>query len=200
MVFNSCSNNVPEIGNAKLAVVFDYESDDSLPKARLSIFVEATSNPRRFDSITVTNNQSEYVWESTDLVLATNNEKNFCGVTNFVMPENEEIPSGTYTVIFHQSDDEKKEIRRTLTYDKTLYETKAVDVPEVMKRAYSAKLLTVYDENKKILYYGTRTSELSDARGIWNNYRDAYEFQESWINVNGTVICNLPIQKVTPGN
>lgn len=199
-VICACSNNVPELGNARLSVVFDYDSNDSLPQARLSVFVEAVSNPRRFDTITVSSNQNEYIWEASDLILAADESKNYCGVTNFVMPANQKIPSGEYTILFRQSDDEEKEIKRILSYDKSLYETKGEDVPQVMKKFYSTRMLTIYDASKKIIYYGPRSAELSDARGIWNNYRDASEFQESWVNQSGTIICNLPMEKVVPGN
>ena len=192
LAISSCSNNVPELGNSRLSVVFDYNSLDELPKARLSIFVESVSNPRRFDTITVSSNQNEYVWQASDLILAADADKTYCGVTNFVMPANQKIPSGEYTIIFRQADDEQTEIKRILSYDKSLYETKGSDVPQVMKKFYSSRMLTIYDES--------RTSELLNARGIWNNYREAAEFQESWINQSGTIICNLPMEKVEPGN
>ena len=198
--FVSCSNNAPQIQNARMTLVFDYSNYQDLPKARLSIFVETTSNPRRFETITVSSDQNEYVWEANDLILATDDTNIYCGVTNLVMPAEEVIPAGQYTILFRQSDDEVNEIKRVLTYDKALYETKAQDLPEIMKKYYGTKMLTIYDENKNILYYGPRSAELSDARGIWNNYREAAEFQESWVNQNGSVICNLPVEKVIPGN
>ena len=199
-LFFSCSNNAPQIQNARFTVVFDYENYESLPEARLSVFVEATSNPRRFDTITVTCDQNEYVWEANDLVLAADESNTYCGITNLVMPSNMQIPSGEYTIVFRQADEEEKEIKRTLTYDKSLYEAKANEVSAIMKKYYGNKMLTVYDEEKKVLYYGPRSSELNDARGIWNVYPQAAEFQESWVNQNGTVICNLPVEKVVPGN
>ena len=183
-----------------MAVVFDYQNESDLPQARLSVFVEATSNPRRFETITVSCDKNEYVWEAMDLVLAADENNTYCGVTNLVMPANEKIPAGEYTIIFKQSDEEQKEIKRTLSYDKSLYDAKAGDVPDLMKKYYGTRMLTVYDENRTVLYYGPRIAELSDARGIWNNFRDAVMFQESWVNQNGTVICNMPEQKVEPGN
>ena len=196
----SCSNNVPQIQNARMSIVFDYNNREDLPKARLSIFVEATSNPRRFETVTVSSDQNEYVWEATDLVLAADETNTYCGITNLVMPANEKIPAGEYTIVFNQSDDEEKEIKRTLSYDKSLYEAKADDVPDIMKKYYGTRMLTIFDDEKRVLYYGPRSAELNDARGIWNNYRDAAQFQESWVNQNGTVICNLPLEKVEPGN
>ena len=199
-IFTACSNTVPDISNARLSIIFDYESYDALPQARMSVFVEANSNPRRFETITVSSNKNEYVWEADDLIFAADDNVKYCGFTNFVLPQNLQIPSGEYTIIFRQSDDEQKEIKRNLNYDKTLYETKVSDVAQVMKKYYSTRMLTIYDNSKKVLYYGPRSADLSDARGIWNNYRDAAEFQESWVNQNGTVICNMPLEKVVPGN
>ena len=200
VIFCSCSNNVPEISNAKLSIIFDYESYDSFPSARLSVFVEAASNPRRFESINVTSEKNELVWESSNIVLAENNEIKYCGLTNLVMPQNETIPSGAYTITFTQSDEEKKEIKTFLNYDKELYNTKGSDASDVMKRYVSSRMLTIYDSENNIIYYGPRTTEFSNARGIWNQYPKATEFQETWINSNGTVICNMPMEKVVPGN
>lgn len=199
-IFTSCSNNAPQIQNARFSVVFDYAESDSLPNARLSIFVEATSNPRRFDTIIISCDQNEYVWEANDLVFAADVNNVYCGITNIVMPADERFPSGEYTITFRQSDDEQKEIKRMLSYDKNIYNTNAKDIPAFMKKYYGTGMLTVYNAEKTILYYGPRSDDLMDARGIWNNFRDATEFQESWVNQNGTVICNLPIEKVTPGN
>ena len=198
--FSACSNNAPQIQNARFSVVFDYENMDDLPKARLSVFVETTSNPRRFDTVTVRCDKNEFVWEANDLVLAEDETNTYCGITNLVMPADEKIPTGEYTIIFKQSDDEQMEIKRTISYDKLLYVTKADGVQGIMRKYYGTKMLTVYDENKTVLYYGPYSEELSDARRIWNNYRDAAEFHESWVNQNGTVICNMPLKKVTPGN
>lgn len=198
--FLSCSNNAPDISNAKLSLVFDYKSREALPQARLSLFVESLSNPRRFDSITVSASQNDFFWEANDLIIAADAENTYCGITNLVMPQNQEFPAGDYTIVFHQADEQEKEIKRYINYDKAIYKTKADDIPALMQKLSATKMLTVYDEEKKILYYGPRTVELRDARGIWNNYRDAREFGESWITPNGNIICNMPVEKVVPGN
>ena len=195
--FISCSNTVPQIHNTSCSVVFDYSNYDELPQARLSIFVETNSNPRRFDSIIVTCDQNEYIWEATDLILAADDKNTYCGTTSLVMPANEQIPCGEYTITFHQSDDEEEIIKRPLTYDKTPYTLKG---KEISKSFSGERMLKIYGSEKEILYYGPRTAELKDARGIWNNYSNAVEFQESWIGQNGTVICNMPLEKVVPGN
>lgn len=199
-LISSCSDNVIQTTDAKLSVVFDYDSYDELPKARLSVFVEAESDPNRMETITVTCNQTEYIWESDELVRAQNNEVKYCGLTNIVMPPEEKIPSGDYNITYIQADNEKKELKALLRYDQAFYETKAADVGLLMQKYLGSRMLTIYGQDKSILYYGPRTSQYSDARGIWNEYRDAVEFQESWVSSAQNVVCNLPLEKVEPGN
>ena len=194
----SCSNNVPQVQNAKLNIIFDYETMDSLPEARIGVFVEATSNPRRFDKIIVTPKGTDYSWEVTELVLADNNAQKYCGAVNLVMPLKEYFPTGEYEIEFIQADEEKSDVKIGLFYDKNLYSVKGTEISGVMNRMSGSKMLKIYDAEKKIIYYGPRTVELRDARNIWNNFRDAAEFQETW--VCGNIICNLPVEKVEPGN
>lgn len=196
----SCTNSVIQTSEAKLSIIFDYDSYEELPNARLSVFVEASSDPNRMETITVTCKQREYIWESDELIRAQNNEVKYCGLTNIVMPPEEKIPTGEYTVTYTQADNEKKEMKATLNYDQTFYQTKADDVGLLMQKYLGSKMLTIYGEEDRILYYGPRSAQYADARGIWNEYRDAKEFQESWISSGGNVVCNLPVEQVVPGN
>ncbi len=196
----SCSNNVVQTSHAQLAIIFDYDSEDSLPKARFSVFVEAVSNPNRLESIVVKADKKEYIWESDQLIRAQTEVVKYCGLSNLVMPVDEKIPSGNYTITYYQADQEKKEMKATLSYNQDFYEAKVKDIPALMNKYMGARMLTIFGEDKQILYYGPRTSQFSDARGIWNEYRDAVEFQETWISSGGNIICNLPVEKVVPGN
>ncbi len=196
----SCTNNVIQTGEAQLSIVFDYDSLDALPKARLTVFVEASSNPARFEYIRVSADKKEYIWESDKLILAQNNEIKYCGLTNLVLPPPEQLPKGLYTVTYIQADQEKKEMKAVLNYESSFYNCKGSEVPKMMEKFMGARMLTVYDEENKIIYYGPRSSQFADARGIWNEYPEAFEFQESWISANSNVVCNLPVEKVLPGN
>ena len=185
---------------ARLSVVFDYEKMDEFPKARLAVFVEAHSNPRRVGTITVAAKGSDFSWEVNDLLFAQNDETKYLGAVNLVMPQDLQFPTGEYNVSFIQMDEEKSDVKVPLFYDKTLYETKGSEASKVMNDAMASRMLKVYGENKKVLYYGPWTREFTNARSIWNVYRDAQEFQETWVSPGGSVICNLPVQKVVPDN
>ena len=197
---SSCSNNAPQLREASLTIIFDYDTEESVPSARLGVFVESVSNPRRFGTITVSAKGSDFIWESNNLVMAENEEQKFLGTVNLVMPQNKQFPVGEYDIEFIQYDEEKSEIKQVLTYDKGFYDSTTKDVPQLMRKLMGSKMLKVFDENNKILYYGVRTPELADARGIWNVYPNAKEFQETWVSASGNVICNLPVVPVTPGN
>ena len=196
----ACSNNAPQVKDARISIIFDYEAMDKLPEARLGIFVEASSNPRRFGTVTVDAKGADFSWSVNDLIIAQNHEQKFCGAVNLVMPKNEQFPMGEYKVQFIQEDEEKTEHKLTLSYDKSLYKLKADDAVQLMDSNRSERMLKVYNADNKVIYYGPRTSELNDSRSIWNHYREASEFQESWISSNGSVIVNLPVEKVSPDN
>ena len=71
----ACSNNAPQLRETNLTVIFDYETKDSLPTARMGVFVEAASNPKRFESLKVWAKGSDFIWEANNLLLAENEEQ-----------------------------------------------------------------------------------------------------------------------------
>ena len=196
----SCTNNAPDLNSARLSVIFDYADMESLPAARLGVFVEAASNPHRFGTITVSTKKSDISWEVNDLLFAQNEDQKYLGAVNLVMPQDLKFPTGEYDITFVQLDEEQVEVKVPLFYDKTLYETKGSEAARVMSRSMASRMLKIFDENKKVIYYGPWTNEFTDARSIWNVYREAREYQETWVSGGGTVICNLPVEKVAPGN
>ena len=195
----ACSNNAPQLRETNLTVIFDYETKDSLPTARMGVFVEAASNPKRFESLKVWAKGSDFIWEANNLLLAENEEQKYLGYVNLVMPQNQEFPTGEYTIEFLQYDEEKSEMKYVLNYDKSFYNAKTEQVASLMNKNMGSRMLKIFDTDKKVIYYGPRTYEFSTARGIWNVYSQAKEFQEIWISGNKSVICNFPIEKVEPG-
>jgi len=202
LFISACSNNAPNLRDLRVSLIFDYENKESLPQARMGIFVEAVSNPRRFGTLTVQSKNKDFVWETNKLLFANNSEQNYLGAVNFVMPQQEEFPLGEYNLSFVQEDEEKKDIKTYFSYDKAFYKAKPQEAVELMKKNMGRRMLKIYGEEKLVLYYGEWTSEFTDARSIWNQYRDAKEFQETWVcsTTGGSIICNFPVEKVSPGN
>ena len=42
-IFISCSQNTPELSTTDYSIVFDYENEEALPTARLTIFASSAS-------------------------------------------------------------------------------------------------------------------------------------------------------------
>lgn len=194
----SCSSHTPNVRNAKVIVVFNYESLEDYPKASFSVFVDSISNPRRFETIDISSTKTEYQWKAENLIYGENDDNLFCGITNLIMPQNENIPQGEYKITYYQADEEKIDVRAYLSYDDTFYKTKGSEVSSIMNNNRGSKRITIFDSENQIMYYGERTPELSSSRKIWNEYNKADKYQESWISANGKVICTMPIEKLKP--
>lgn len=194
----SCSSNVPEIRSASASIIFEYANEDALPTSRFSVFVEAESDPRRFDSMKVESVSKDFEWETDDLDKIDGKNGKYAGYTNFVMPKGEKIPNGRYKVIYVNADEEEVEAEFYLDYNTKYYELKASQVADYMKNHNGINKIALYDENKIMLFFGERTDEYKTTRDIWYKFRDAQEFQDIWTSPNSSVICILPLALVQP--
>lgn len=198
IIFASCSQNLPEIGQANTSVIFEYEDTESLPKARFSVFVDSVSNPRRFASLRVRSEEENYEWEIDDLIMFETSEKTFAGYTNFVMPEGLEIPKGKYSVIFTNADEEEIEKEFYIDYNSDFYELKSTEIPDYMKKRSANNKIAIYDNDSLLIYYGERNKDFKTTRDIWNKYQNAEFFNDIWSMSGNTVICILPQELVKP--
>lgn len=53
LLFVSCQQTLPELTQSNYSVIFDYKDEESLPTSRLSVFVESSSDVRRYNHIQV---------------------------------------------------------------------------------------------------------------------------------------------------
>ena len=196
----SCSQNLPEARFALPSLIFEYEKTDSLPTARLSIFVESTSDVRRYQRITLKSVKNDYVWDTYDIVKFKSAEKMYAGYTNFVMPGEELIPSGEYQVTYENADGEKIDIKTFLNYDSSFYTKKADEIPEFMASKRAINSIIIFNAEKSVLYFGEKKDELSNSRKIWNKYRDAAFYQEVYALADNSVMCVMPVMDVLPDN
>lgn len=194
----SCSSNVPEVKSANTSIIFEYENEDSLPTARFSVFVEAESDPRRFETMKVRSLIKDFEWETDEIAKIDGKNGKYAGYTNFVMPKGEKIPTGRYSVVFVNADEEEVEAEFYLDFNSRFYEMKPGEIADYMKNHNGMNKLALYDENKILIFYGERTDDYKTVRDIWYHYREAQEFQDIWTAQNNSVICILPIELVQP--
>ncbi|MCQ2591558.1 MAG: hypothetical protein MJ188_02135 [Treponema sp.] len=198
VAFLSCTQVVPEVKSATATIIFEYKSLDSLPTARFSVFVESNSDAHRYETMKVTSNSTNYVWELNEVIKIQNSNRMFAGNTNMIVPEGEKIPFGEYHFVYTNADGEKVETNLNFNYDSAFYTTKASEIPAFMKTKFGKKYIAIYDNENKLLFYGERTDNLSDTRKIWNKYKTAHHFNEVWTLQNSSVMCILPTEDVVP--
>lgn len=198
IAFASCSQNLPETGNASSSVIFEYENEESLPQARFSVFVEAISDPHRFASLKIRSEEMGYEWETDELVNIQQDDRTMSGYTNFVMPDGQKIPAGKYTAIYMNADEQEYETEFYIDYNSKIYELKASEIPGFMKKNYGANKISIYDDAQVLIFFGDRTSELRTTRDIWNNFQNAEYFNDIWYASGKSVICILPKELVKP--
>lgn len=196
ILFLSCSQNAPELNAGNYSVIFDYPDENCYPNSRLSIFVEAESDIRRFDKIQIKSLETEYVWVIDDIAKVEFNNQQWAGVTNLVVPEEDIIPSGMYEIIFFNADEKSEKIYISINYNPVYYETETENVVKTINEENGINNIAIYDEKFILIYYGERTQQLSTKRGIWNLFRDAAYFQDIWCTTGNYVMCVMPIEEL----
>lgn len=190
--FAGCSESLPELRAVDYSLIFEYENETSLPKARLSVFVETLSEVRRADELLLVSDETDYSWVTDDVIMLENSRKKWAGHTNFVLPPPEKIPTGRYTVTYIDAAGEEVETGVNISYDKKLYSLKANQVDDYMSKHGNLKKIAVYDELNTLIYYGEETYELNSNSKIKAQYRSAAYKNTIWCRYDNTVICILP--------
>ena len=195
-LFLSCAQNVPKLESTRKSVIFEYESEDAFPIARLSFFVETDKNVRRADKILLKNEETQYIWELEDLILFESVDRFYCGITNIQAPMGEKIPSGKYIANYVQLDGQENQISSFLKYDDKLYSMNYKEALEFFNDLILIKKIAIFDENNVLIHYGEKESKFETVRGIWNEYNNANYFYDVVFIKGNDVILILPRQNV----
>ncbi len=185
----SCSSSVPEIKNPEYSVVFTFSDSESLPTARLSVFAEAVSDGRRTENLELNTSDFKYTWTVDNVSLIQNSGRIWAGYTSFVMPDGKKIPQGVYVFSYESADGQRTEKTFTVQYNDELYNSNAAQAQQIMKDDDAQSKISIYDSTGKLIYYGSRTDELSSPEKIKKLYRSAAFFQEIKLKKDSSVIC-----------
>ncbi len=197
-IFISCSQNTPELSTTDYSIVFDYENEETLPTARLTIFASSASDVRRYEKIKITSLETGFCWEADNLVRLEADEVQWAGYTNLVAPENEQLPTGQYEITYQNADEKECTVTLDIRYDVGLYEVLLSGLADYMAGKRGIEKIAVYDKEHILIYFGDRTEEFKTTRDIWNKYREAQYYQVIWYTRDGIVICIEPEKPVTP--
>ena len=196
--FLSCSQVTPEISSTDYSIIFDYEDDEGLPAARLSVFAASGSDVRRYERIRITSIDTGYCWETDNLARLENDDVQWAGCTNLVAPENEKLPVGKYEITYFNADEKECTVKLEVRYDVGFYDVLLSGLADYMAEKRGIEKIAVYDKEHILIYFGNRTEEFRTTRGIWNTYREAEFYQVIWYTRDGRVICIEPEKRVAP--
>lgn len=196
--FISCSQNTPELYTTDYSVIFDYEDEETLPSARLSVFATSSTDVRRFQRIVITSKETGYSWDTEVIAKLEENNEQWAGCTNIVAPEDEKIPTGKYEITYLNADEKECQVTLDVRYDAEIYDVLFPSLAEYMTMKHGIEKIAIYDKAHVLLFFGDRTEELITTRDIWNTYREAATYQVIWYSRNGSVICIAPEKPVVP--
>lgn len=190
----ACTQTVPEVRSGSCSLILEYNSLDSLPDVKLSVFFQSESEVRRYESFTVKALSSDYSWNVTDIIKLNENKKNFIGYNNLVMPQDTKFPTGSYNVVFKNLDEEETEINISLNYNSEIYSLKGKQVNNYIKNKNYRKKYAVYSEDGYLLFYGQLYGENSSLEKILYNYSEAVYYNEVLISSSGNITFIMPKQ------
>lgn len=196
--FISCSQNPADIKESELSVIFEYTDEESLPSARMSVFIESESDTRRSQEILLSSGAQGFEWSAKDLIHIKSGNRSWSGYTNFVMQNRQHFPCDSYSLIIRNADENEASQSIDFSYNEDFYELKSSEAEEKMTADEAVKKLAIYDENGILLYYDVQTDNLSSARKMWNMFSNASYYNVVWQAKDKSVLCIMPKRLVIP--
>ena len=194
----SCSQNAADIKESEMSVIFEYTDEETLPSARLCLFIESESDTRRSEKILLSSPKEGFEWSAKDLIHIKSGDRSWSGYTNFVMQGTQRFPCDSYSLILQNADEDEAVQTVDFSYDEAFYEMKAFEAEEKMKENEAVKKIAIYDENGILLYYDVQTDNLSSVRKMWNMFSNASYYNVIWQAKDNTVLCIMPKRLVIP--
>lgn len=197
---SACKQVSPEMRSVSACVIFEYSDYETLPNARLSIYIDSNSDVRRIDSIELNSLTTDFKWkiENEEIQLIADSKKQWAGNSNLYMPYKNQFPTGQYELIYKNADEKFLKSKTRLNYDSAFYEKFAGEIPAFMESKKGKKQIAIFDKEKKMIYFGEQKEELKNNRAIWLKYKDAAFYKEIWTLSDNSVMCILPKKDVVP--
>lgn len=202
LCFVSCSDSEPKIDNVASLVVFNYETAESFPKTRLSVFAETSSDAHRVEKIKIFNKNSTYEWTATEPVLIADKDRQWAGYTNFVVPsvsmaktdggfESQNIPTGYYEFTYTDAQENETVSTFSIYYPEKLLSSKASEVYDILEKSYTEQI-AIFDKNDIMLYFGMRQDAWNNDENIFSAFGNSAYYRVCLISRNSSAICLLP--------
>ncbi|MDE5898419.1 MAG: hypothetical protein K2H09_04050 [Treponemataceae bacterium] len=186
----SCSDSEPRLSSASGFVVFDYEADGVLPVMKLAAFAETDSDVRRVDKVVVSSRQNQYEWTADEPLVFSSEGRQWAGCADFVCPGAEPIPRGFYDLYYTDGAESTVQGMFVVSYPDGLAALPASRLGE--QEALSRERFAVFDEERKLLYFGSRQQAWKDDADVFVSFERAAFFRRCLGTEDGSVLCLLP--------
>lgn len=191
----SCSQNNFGIRNGTITFVIDYSQAD-VRSNRLSVFFETANDSRLYSNMTLSCENSDFYWNTNELLNFANGEKIFTGNSNFVMAQNRIFPNGTYKIQLNTYDEQTVEFSKLFNYDTSIYSKNKEELIQYFINRNALQKIAVYDANMKLIYFDEFKKEEDEKRQIWNRFPDAKTYNQVLMLEDQTLMLILPSEKI----
>jgi len=188
--FVSCAQNIPEVLSSEGTLIFEYADEESYPEARLAVYTETSTDPRRTSSVEVLCLENGFQWESDRVVIFESGDQSFAGVQNLCMPEDRPFSGGEYQVTYKTLSEETDTDRFYLSAHYDVYTMTVSEAVEYMQSRNGHKKLMLFDGEGRVLFYG----EPSDFPDPLNSFPETASYRYVW-TCSGNLMCLLPCVK-----
>lgn len=191
LCFFSCSDVSGKILYTTATVIFDYETEKSMPKTWFSVFVQTESEAQRGEQLEISTVKSDLTWKINELQFIKNGNKNWVGYSSLLPYENEKIKSGIYKVKYTDSAGNQGESSFLISYNEKLLESNSGDIKKYVTNNLTENI-ALYDKNDNLLYYGKRKSTWKLDSSIKRDYNSAVYMRKTLSTVSGSLLFLLP--------
>lgn len=189
-LFFSCAVDDAEISNASTSLILEYSDEKNPPSVRLAVFVQTKNAVQRTDSFSAENLDSGYVWNVSSPKMFETNGNQYAYSTALKAPDGENIPKGSYKIVYYDAAGNSSEFIVQLNYDDSLLEKKSSEIQDVIPS--KVENLAVYDDMNELIYFGKRKSNWTSNRAIQNEYKVASSSRVCFSTPSNSVICFMP--------
>ena len=160
-VIVSCADTSPQITVISPVVVFDFDSEDSKPQVRFSVFAENNNDVRRCHDIVAAHPDSGLEWHIDDPMRMNYRNKRLAGWSNIQMPDGQPLPTGRWTYNYNDLAGNSVTINFVMYYNTEFLDSKPSDYPGIIKGS-KFEYCAVYDRFNNLIYFGEKKRSWND--------------------------------------
>ena len=192
---SGCSDSEPRVIASSSYVIFDYPDVKSEPSVRFAVFLETSSDVHRVSKFTVTSRETSYQWYCDNPVIFSNEKRNFAGWTDFVTPEDIQIPTGFYDVEYVDAQDRICNSVLSVNYQSQFEKVTVEELDSLITGKYRENV-ALYDNENSVVYYGEMKDSWKTEKRIFSAFGSAVYYRKCIIlSSSNTILLFPPVTK-----